>query len=118
MSCNHQVMNRVLAGAAVFLVSSAGSAVAQPGWVLSHQKISDTEGGFTGQLDNNDHFGTSASLGDLNGGAGRRPHGECRTRNTVVQGGVLRRVQKPLNGAAQRDEEITGGTIDRCQPAH
>ena len=25
---------------------------AQPGWVLSHQKISDTQGGFTGTLDN------------------------------------------------------------------
>ncbi len=28
MSCNHQLMNRVLAGAAVVLVSSAGSALA------------------------------------------------------------------------------------------
>lgn len=44
------------------------SAVAQPGWVLSHQKISDTEGGFTGVLDLSDQFGNSvAMLGDLNG---------------------------------------------------
>ncbi|MCH7703457.1 MAG: FG-GAP repeat protein, partial [Planctomycetes bacterium] len=43
-------------------------ALAQPGWVLSHQKISDTEGGFTGTLDNGDYFGIStASLGDLDG---------------------------------------------------
>ncbi|MCH8851931.1 MAG: FG-GAP repeat protein, partial [Planctomycetes bacterium] len=36
--------------------------------VLSHQKISDTEGGFTGILDNSDIFGSSvASLGDLDG---------------------------------------------------
>jgi len=38
------------------------------GTVKSHQKISDTDGGFTGVLDNNDHFGTSVSnLGDLDG---------------------------------------------------
>ncbi|MCH8345268.1 MAG: FG-GAP repeat protein [Planctomycetes bacterium] len=68
MSCNHQVMYRVLAGAAVVLVLSAGSALAQPGWVLSHQKIDDTEGGFTGILDDHDFFGRSAaSLGDLDG---------------------------------------------------
>ena len=45
----------------------AGIAHAQPGWVLSHQKINDTEGGFTGIL-GHDLFGTSvASLGDLDG---------------------------------------------------
>ncbi|MEE8155000.1 MAG: integrin alpha [Phycisphaerales bacterium] len=38
------------------------------GTVLSHQKISDTEGGFTGILDNDDWFGWSAAgLGDLDG---------------------------------------------------
>ncbi|MCZ6810938.1 MAG: hypothetical protein O7D97_02945 [Planctomycetota bacterium] len=38
------------------------------GTVKSHQKISDTQGGFTGTLDNGDLFGTSvASLGDLDG---------------------------------------------------
>ena len=71
MSYNHSAaggMNRVLASAAVVLASSAGSALAQPGTVLSHQKISDTQGGFTGTLDDGDEFGTSAaSLGDLDG---------------------------------------------------
>ncbi len=38
------------------------------GTVNSHQKISSTEGGFTGILDNGDGFGASAvSLGDLDG---------------------------------------------------
>ena len=38
------------------------------GTVNSHQKISDTQGGFTGVLDNDDRFGGKASaLGDLNG---------------------------------------------------
>ena len=38
------------------------------GTVKSHQKISDTEGGFTGTLDNGDQFGGAvASLGDLDG---------------------------------------------------
>ena len=45
-----------------------GTAHAQPGWVLSHQKISNTEGGFTGMLDMYDVFAWSvASLGDLDG---------------------------------------------------
>ncbi|MCH8274424.1 MAG: FG-GAP repeat protein [Armatimonadetes bacterium] len=43
-------------------------ALAQSGSVLSHQKISDIEGGFTGILDDWDLFGHSvASLGDLDG---------------------------------------------------
>jgi hypothetical protein len=47
---------------------AAPAALAQPGWVLSHQKISDTEGDFTGFLYSEDWFGTSvASLGDLDG---------------------------------------------------
>ena len=38
------------------------------GTVKSHQKISDTEGGFTGVLDNGDRFGSAMSLlGDLDG---------------------------------------------------
>jgi hypothetical protein len=50
------------------LVSSAGSALAQPGTVLGHQKISDTEGEFTGILRNVDWFGNAVtSLGDLDG---------------------------------------------------
>jgi hypothetical protein len=40
----------------------------EDGTVKSHQKISDTEGGFTGELGNADLFGISvASMGDLNG---------------------------------------------------
>ncbi len=53
---------------AALLLTAAQPAAAQPGWVLSHQKISDTQGGFTGILDNTDWFGKSvASLGDLDG---------------------------------------------------
>ncbi len=38
------------------------------GTLKSHQKISDTEGGFTGILDDGDYFGSlAASLGDLDG---------------------------------------------------
>ena len=46
---------------------AAVAAHAQPGTVLSHQKISATEGGFTGMLDNFDYFCSTASLGDLDG---------------------------------------------------
>jgi len=41
---------------------------AQPGSVISHQKISDSLGNFTGILDNSDEFGLSVtSIGDLDG---------------------------------------------------
>ena len=49
----------VVAVAALAGVMSGQRAQAQPGWVLSHQKISDTEGGFTGRLGNLDNFGWS-----------------------------------------------------------
>ena len=53
---------------AALLLTVAQPAAAQPGWVLSHQKISDTQGGFTGILDNVDLFSWSVtSLGDLDG---------------------------------------------------
>ena len=53
---------------AALLLTAAQQAVAQPGMVLSHQKISDTQGGFTGILDNGDWFGIRvAALGDLDG---------------------------------------------------
>ena len=65
---------KIMAALAVAGVAalSARPAQAQPGWVLSHQKISDTLGTFTGILDDFDSFGTSVtSLGDLDGdGAG------------------------------------------------
>ena len=54
--------------AALLALATASPAQAQPGWVLSHQKISETQGGFTGNLDFLDEFGWSvASLGDLDG---------------------------------------------------
>ncbi len=53
---------------ALTVVMSGQRTHAQPGWVLSHQKISDTEGGFTGIMDDGDWFGGSvAALGDLDG---------------------------------------------------
>ncbi len=53
---------------AALVLTAAQPAAAQPGWVLSHQKISDTQGGFGGILDDSDLFGGSvASLGDLDG---------------------------------------------------
>ena len=57
-----------MVSSSVLALATVGGALAQPGWVLVHQKISDTQGGFTGILDNIDLFGTSvASLGDLDG---------------------------------------------------
>ncbi len=57
-----------LTAALVLTAARPAAAQPQPGWVLSHQKISDTQGGFTGILDDEDHFGGEvASLGDLDG---------------------------------------------------
>ena len=53
---------------ALLLVLAGPALMAQPGTVLSHQKISSTEGGFTGTLHNGDRLGVSvAALGDLDG---------------------------------------------------
>ena len=58
----------VIVVVALAVVMSGQRVQAQPGIVLSHQKISATKGGFTGELDDVDRFGVSvASLGDLNG---------------------------------------------------
>ena len=47
----------VVAVVALAVVMGGQRAHAQPGWVLSHQKISATRGGFTGTLDDADFFG-------------------------------------------------------------
>ncbi len=54
---------------AVFLTAWAlNTTQAQPGNVLSHQKISSTQGNFQGPLFDGDQFGSSvASIGDLDG---------------------------------------------------
>jgi hypothetical protein len=54
--------------ACVFVTTITDGARATTGEVKFHQKISDTEGNFTGVLGNTDYFGhTAASLGDLDG---------------------------------------------------
>ncbi len=57
----------VVAVVALAVVMSGQDAHAHPGWVLSHQKISSTQGGFTGVPDDGDSFCVSASLGGLDG---------------------------------------------------
>ncbi len=53
---------------AILSVFLAIEAAAGAQCFLTHQKISDTQGGFTGNLDNDDLFGNAvASLGDLDG---------------------------------------------------
>ena len=61
--------SKVLIAVSISLLIVAGSTLrAQPGNVLSHLKISDSEGGFSGILDDVDEFGYSvAGVGDLDG---------------------------------------------------
>ncbi len=50
------------------LPAIGSTVLAAPGEVLSHQKISGTEGGFTGVLDDFDNLGRAVtSVGDLDG---------------------------------------------------
>ena len=52
----------------IFLLLAPASASAQPGSVLSHQKVSDLAGNFVGTLDNADLFGSAVTgLGDIDG---------------------------------------------------
>ncbi|MCH8823510.1 MAG: FG-GAP repeat protein [Planctomycetes bacterium] len=73
---------------ALAVVIGEHRANAQPSWVLSHQKISDTQGGFTGILNDDDRFGGSlARLGDIDGdGVGDLAVGASRD----ADGGLIR----------------------------
>ncbi len=64
----HRTPSFALCITLVWTLSAVAPAQAQPGTVLSQQKISETEGGFTGILNDIDFFGYSvAPLGDLDG---------------------------------------------------
>ncbi len=64
----HRTPSLALCITLVLTLLAVVPAHAQPGTVLTHQKISDTEGGFTGTLDDNDLFGVAvASLSDQDG---------------------------------------------------
>ncbi len=52
---------------ALSAIPLAHEAMALPGEVLSHQKISEIEGGFVGPLNNSSELRTVTSLGDLDG---------------------------------------------------
>jgi hypothetical protein len=68
ISNTHRTTVTMTALVGLTLGCAAPAALAQFGWVLSHQKISDTEGDFAGILDDGDTFGNSvASMGDLDG---------------------------------------------------
>ena len=61
-------MKTAITSLGVVLVMVAGQAAWGQPVVMDYQKISDTEGGFAGSLDDYDHLGKSvASLGDLDG---------------------------------------------------
>ncbi len=66
MSLSH-LLNRVVLGGLVLPMVSV-PVLAGPGTVLSHRKISSTDGGFQGILNDGDFFGDGvAALGDLDG---------------------------------------------------
>ncbi|MEE9296259.1 MAG: hypothetical protein V3W34_15035 [Phycisphaerae bacterium] len=102
------------------VVMSGQRAQAQPGWVLSHQKISDTQGGFTGILDDLDFFGSdAASLGDLDGdGVGDVAVGARRDDDGGVDRGAVWILFLNSDGAVKSHQKISDteggftGTLD------
>ncbi len=79
------------------------------GTVKSHQKISDTAGGFTGTLDNGDLFGRSfASLGDLDGdGAGDLAVGAELDDDGAFDGGAVWVLFLNTNGTVKSHQKIS-----------
>ena len=63
---------------AAALLTAAQPATAQPGWVLSHQKISDTRGRFDGALDRGEVHTQAAVVIDDPDLELRRPDGSQR----------------------------------------
>ncbi|MCH7904770.1 MAG: FG-GAP repeat protein [Armatimonadetes bacterium] len=116
---NTSVVSR---GALTFALAAlvAASTLAQSGWVLSHQKISDTQGGFTGTLDNGDHFGLSvASLGDLDGdGVGDLAAGARHDDDGGSDRGAVWILFLNADGTVKSHQKISdteggfGGTLD------
>ncbi|MCK5267755.1 MAG: FG-GAP repeat protein, partial [Spirochaetes bacterium] len=79
------------------------------GTVKSHQKISDTEGNFTGILDDNDNFGISiANLGDLdNDGITDIVVGAIGDDDENVEGGAVWILFMNSNGTVKAYQKIS-----------
>ena len=99
----------VVAVVALAAVMSGQRALAQPGTVLSHQKISDTAGDFKGILDDGDRFGRSAvSLGDLDGdGIGDLAVGAWRDGDGGFQRGAVWILFLNTNGTVKSHQKIS-----------
>ena len=99
----------VVAVVALAVVMSGNRALAQPGTVLSHQKISETEGGFTGILDDTDAFGiSSTSLGDLDGdGVGDMAVGAFRDDDGGLDRGAVWVLFLNTDGTVKSHQKIS-----------
>ena len=90
------------------------------GTVKSHQKISDTEGGFTGMLNDEDRFGHSVAwLGDLDGdGIGDLAVGAVRDDDGGTDRGAVWVLLLNANGTVKSQQKISeteggfSGTLD------
>jgi hypothetical protein len=103
----------LLLAAATLILSTAAvqPAVAQPGRVLSHQKISSTAGGFTGDLNNEDQFGVAASLGDLDGdGVDDLAVGAVRDDDGGTDRGAVWVLFLNANGTVKSHQKISSTT--------
>ena len=93
----------------LFLDGDPASAHAQPGMVLTHQKISDTEGGFTDKLHDGDFFGSSVtSLGDLDGdGVGDLAVGAIRDDDGGINRGAVWVLFLDTDGRVKSHQKIS-----------
>lgn len=79
------------------------------GTVHAHQKISNTEGGFTGELDDSDFFGISVTgLGDLDGdGVGELAVGAARDDDGGEERGAIWVLFMNANGTVRAHQKIS-----------
>ncbi len=105
----HRIPSLALCITLVQGLSAVEPASAQPGTVLSHQKISDTQGNFGGVLDNSDNFGWSvASLGDLDGdGVGDLAVGAIRDDDGGLGRGAVWVLFLNTNGTVKSHQKIS-----------
>ena len=108
-----------LTGSLFFVLLLAINAQAQPGTIHAYQKISDTQGGFTGDLDDGDYFGVVTGIGDLDGdGVSDIAVGAVQDDDGAYNAGAVYILFLNLDGTVKNHQKISetqggfGGNLD------
>ncbi len=108
-----------LMGSLFFVLLLAINAQAQPGTVQAQQKISDIQGGFNGDLDDEDYFGVVTGIGDLDGnGVSDIAVGAVQDDDGAYNAGAVYILFLNLDGTVKSHQKISetqgsfGGNLD------